>query len=287
MQVIDEVRQTFPVKQICSELGVSRSSYYRWKTAPEKQTSPALLETVRALHAQSRRSYGSRRMAQALRRHGLNVGRYRARTLMREAEITVRYARPRYRRADTASTVAPNRLDRQFQPDACNRVWVGDMTYVATTRGWAYVAIVLDLFARRIIGWACSMRPDTELVLTALERAWQARGKPAGVMFHSDQGVQYTSARFTAFLHEHSIVQSMSRRGNCWDNAAMERLIRSVKEEGLRDRSHQTVHDVDRDLCNYAAFYNAERLHSAIGYLTPIEAERAGARMVGQVSRKA
>ena len=273
MAIIDEVRRDFPVSLICRELGVARSRYYAWRTQPSRCVPAVLLDQVKQIHAQHRSCYGSRRMAAALCQQGIVVGRHRARTLMRQANVRVRYPRPRYRRADQVSPVAPNRLDRQFQPERPNHVWAGDITYVATTVGWLYVAVVMDLFARRIIGWACSRRPDADLVVTALDRAWQARGKPIDVMFHSDQGVQYSSTSFTTYLHDRRFVQSMSRRGNCWDNAVIESFFRSLKTEGLVDplaNQARAEHAVD----DYMIFYNTERLHSSLGYTTPVRADR-------------
>lgn len=273
MAIIDEARQDFPVSMICRELGVARSVYYPWLREPPRHSAARLLDQVKQIHAQTRHCYGSRRMVVALRQQGIVVGRHRARTLMRQADVQVRYPRPRYRRADQVAPVAPHRLNRQFQPACPNHVWAGDITYVATAAGWLYVAIVMDLFARRIIGWACSKHPDADLVVTALDRAWQARGKPAKVMFHSDQGVQYTSTAFTNYLQDRRFVQSMSRRGNCWDNAVVERFFRSLKSEGLVEHlANQACaeHAVD----DYMIFYNTERLHSSLGYANPVNADR-------------
>jgi len=273
MAIIDEARQEFPVSLICRELGVARSRYYAWRTAPRRIAPAMLLDRVRQIHAQNRQCYGSRRMAAALCQQGVVVGRHRARTLMQQAQLRVRYPRPRYRRADQVGPVAPNRLNREFQPARPNHVWAGDITYVGTAAGWLYVAIVMDLFARRIIGWACSLRPDTDLVVTALDRAWQVRGKPADVMFHSDQGVQYTSTAFTTYLHERCFVQSMSRRGNCWDNAVIESFFHSLKSEGLVEH-HADPARAERAVDDYMIFYNTERLHSSLGYATPVNADR-------------
>ena len=273
MAVIDEARQDFPVSLICRELGVARSVYYAWRREPPRRVPARLLDQVKQIHATARHCYGSRRMAAALRAQGIVVGRHRARTLMRQAGVQVRYPRPRYRRADQVGPVAPHRLNRQFQPAHPNHVWAGDITYVATAAGWLYVAVVMELFARRIIGWACSRRPDADLVVTALDRAWQARGKPAEVMFHSDQGVQYASTAFTIYLKDRGFVQSMSRRGNCWDNAVVERFFRSLKTEGLVGPVLDPVraeHAVD----DYMIFYNTERLHSSLGYANPVNADR-------------
>lgn len=273
MAIIDEVRQDFPVSVICRELGIARSRYYAWRREPPHPVPVRLLDQVKQIHAQARQCYGSRRMAAALRQQGIIVGRHRARTLMRHAGVQARYPRPRYRRADRVGPVAPNRLNREFQPERPDHVWAGDITYVATAAGWLYVAIVMDLFARRVIGWACSRRPDANLVVTALDRAWQSRGKPAEVMFHSDQGVQYTSTAFTTYLQDRGFVQSMSRRGNCWDNAVVERFFRSLKSEGQvehRADFARAEHAVD----DYMIFYNTERLHSSLGYATPLSADR-------------
>lgn len=273
MAIVDEARQDFSVSLICRELGVARSRYYAWRRQPLRHAPVRLLDQVKQIHAQNRQSYGSRRMAQALEHQGVEVGRQRARTLMHQAGVQVRFPRPRYRRADQVSPVAPNHLNRQFQPERPNQAWAGDITYVATAAGWLYVAIVMDLFARRIIGWACSRHCDTDLVVTALDRAWQARGKPAEVTFHSDQGVQYTSTAFTTYLQDRRFVQSMSRRGNCWDNAVVERFFRSLKSEGLVE--HLPDFDrAERAVDDYMIFYNTERLHSSLGYKTPVNADR-------------
>lgn len=273
MAIVDEVRQDFSVSLICRELGVTRSRYYAWRREPPRHAPVQLLDQVKQIHAQNRQCYGSRRMAEALEQQGVEVGRHRARTLMREAGVQVRFPRPRYRRADQVSPVAPNRLNRQFQPERPNHVWAGDITYVATAAGWLYVAIVMDLFARRILGWACSRHASTDLVITALDRAWQARGKPVEVMFHSDQGAQYTSTAFTTYLQDRRFVQSMSRRGNCWDNAVVERFFRSLKSEGQVEHCpdfDRAEHAID----DYMIFYNTERLHSSLGYATPVNADR-------------
>ena len=273
MAIIDEARQDFPVNLICREPGIARSRYYAWRREPRREPPARLLDQVKQIHAQNRHCYGSRRMAAALCQQGVTVGRHRARTLMRQAGVQARHPRPRYRHADKAAAAAPNHLNRQFQPARPNEVWAGDITYVATAAGWLYLAVVMDLFARRIIGWACSRSPDADLTVTALGRAWQARGKPAQVMFHSDQGVQYASTAFTTCLKDRGLVQSMSRRGNCWDNAVVERFFRSLKSEGrvehLADHAH-AEHAID----DYMIFYNTERLHSSLGYTTPVSADR-------------
>jgi putative transposase len=218
--VIRSLKKAWPVSVMCRLLKVPRSSYYTFaaRRPARAAASPALLRAVREIHNESRGSYGSRRMAQALQHQGHAIGRYRARSLMREAQLAVTRRRThRYRRADGEALVAPNLLERRFQPPAINQVWAGDITYVRTLQGWSYLAIVMDLYSRRIVGWAFALLPDTVLVIRALQRAREHRRPPPGLMFHSDQGCQYTSAHFVNELKANGIIQSMSRKGNCWD----------------------------------------------------------------------
>ncbi|MBB5547846.1 transposase InsO family protein, partial [Paraburkholderia fungorum] len=176
------------------------------------------LREVCAIHAQYDQTCGSRRMSQELRRRGHNAGRHRARNLMREAGVQVRVARThQYPKGGATATLAPNLLERAFDVAMPNRVWAGDVTYVWTQEGWLYLAVVMDLFSRRVVGWACSASPDTNLVIRALRLALDVRRPASGLMFHSDQGCQYTSHVFRYFLSQNGITQSMSRKGNCWD----------------------------------------------------------------------
>ena len=209
-----------------------RSSYYAFAGQVGKPAaSCVLLKAVREIHSESRSSYGSRRMARALQQQGHAIGRYKARSLMREAQLAVARVRThRYRKAEGEALVAPNLLERRFEPGAINRVWAGDITYVRTRQGWSYLAIVMDLHSRRIVGWAFALQADTELVIRALQQARSFRRPDRGLMFHSDQGCQYTSERFVSDLKANGIVQSMSRKGNGWDNAVVERFFRSLKD---------------------------------------------------------
>jgi putative transposase len=190
--VIRSLKKAWPVSLMCRLLKVPRSSYYAFAARPPKPAaSPPLLKAVRQIHSESRSSYGSRRMAQALQQQGYAIGRYRARSLMREAQLAVARRRThRYRKAEGEALIAPNLLERQFEPGAINRVWAGDITYVRTRQGWSYLAIVMDLHSRRIVGWAFALQADTELVIQALQQARQKRRPAAGLMFHSDQGCQ-------------------------------------------------------------------------------------------------
>jgi putative transposase len=217
--VIHSLKKAWPVNVMCRLLKVPRSSYYAFAGRPVKAAaSPTLLAAVREIHRESRASYGSRRMALALQQRGHAIGRYRARSLMNEAQLAVARRRThRYRKADGDALVAPNLLERRFEPPSINQVWAGDITYVRTLQGWSYLAIVMDLYSRRIVGWAFALVPDTVLVLKALQQARDHRKPPPGLMFHSDQGCQYTSAHFVNELKANGMVQSMSRKGNCWD----------------------------------------------------------------------
>lgn len=270
--MIDALKEAYPIRQLCQVMALPRSTYYaarrlrgrtRWQAAE--------VARVRQIHQETRHSYGSRRMAQELSSLGTPVGRYRARTLMRQAGVWSHpQRRHRYRPAGPAAKTAPNRLARQFCPPAPNQVWAGDVTYLPTRRGWLYLAIVVDLYARRIVGAACSAKVDTALVMQALEQAWRARRPQPGLLFHSDQGSTYTSTAFVTTLERLGIEQSMSRRGNCWDNAVVERVFRSLKHEWIGDRVYRDHAEAERDVLQYLwSFYNQRRWHAAIGHRPP------------------
>jgi transposase InsO family protein len=274
--VIRSLKKAWPVSLMCRLLKVPRSSYYAFAGRPARPAaSPALLRTMRQIHSESRCSYGSRRMARALQQQGHAIGRHRTRSLMREAQLAVARRRThRYRKAEGEALVAPNLLERRFEPGAINRVWAGDITYVRTRQGWSYLAIVMDLHSRRIVGWAFAMQADTELVIQALEQARRSRRPAAGLMFHSDQGCQYTSERFVSDLKANGIVQSMSRKGNCWDNAVVERFFRSLKSEWIGEQEYGSHELARRDIAGYIAdFYNYRRIHSAANHLPPVRYE--------------
>lgn len=251
---------------------MSRSSYYAARRARGRtRCDDTAIARVRQIHEETRHSYGSRRMAQELSSQGTHVGRYRARTLMRQAGVWSHpKRRHRYRPAGPVATIAPNRLARQFRPAAPNRVWAGDVTYLRTRRGWLYLAIVVDLYARRIVGAAFSTTADAALAVRALELAWRERRPGPGLLFHSDQGSTYASAAFVQTLQRHGIEQSMSRRGNCWDNAVVERVFRSLKHEWIGDQVYQDYAQAAQDVSQYLwSFYNHRRWHAAIGQRPP------------------
>ncbi|WP_259461555.1 IS3 family transposase [Paraburkholderia fungorum] len=278
IEVIHSLKKAWPVSVMCELLKVPRSSYYAVSTRPARvAAAPALLKAVREIHGESRASYGSRRMAQALQQRGHAIGRYRARSLMREAQLAVARRRThRYRKTDGEALVAPNLLERRFEPSSINQVWAGDITYVRTLQGWSYLAIVMDLYSRRIVGWAFAQLPDTVLVIRALQQAREHRRPPPGLMFHSDQGCQYTSAHFVNELKANGIIQSMSRKGNCWDNAPVERFFRSLKSEWIDDKGYPDHAYAERDIGAYIDdFYNYRRIHSAADGLPPARCEAA------------
>src|SRR5699024_7540039 len=237
------------VRMLCRLLEASSSTYYRHQKKPMTHDDLELVAEIKAIHKMHRRSYGTRRMSKEMRRRGHDIGRHRARTLMQRAEVwNDRKRHHRYRKADKPSHMAPNLLNRAFQPKAPDRVWAGDITYVPTPNGWLYLAIVVDLYARRIVGWSCSRTADTALALAALRMARSQRHPASGLIFHSDQGCQYSSMAFCEALKQWDIRQSMSRRGNCWDNAVVERVFRTLKHEWLKDQHYQSWMDVHEDV---------------------------------------
>lgn len=235
-----------------------------------------LKSRLRALFQQSRDSAGSRTLVLQLRGEGLTLGRYKTRSLMRE--LGLRSKQPGsspYPTVTVEHPTIPNHLDRQFEVERPNQVWCGDITYIWARQAWVYLAVVLDLCARRVVGWAVSQRPDADLTIRALDHAFEQRGRPSKLMFHSDQGCQYASRAFQQRLWRYQIQQSMSRRGNCWDNAPMERLFRSLKTEWMPavgyDNPQIARHDITQYLMGY---YNQKRPHTHNGGLTPLEAEK-------------
>ena len=280
-------RQMYPVRLLCAVLEVSRSGYYRFvqRGGGRAQPEPALIVQVQRLHRASRGTYGSRRLCHALRREGCQVGRYRTRTLMRHANLPRRRARRRPHTTDSrhASPIAPNHLNRQFTVAAPNRVWGSDITALWTQEGWLYVAIVVDLFSRKVVGWACAASMATRLVTMAFQMAVGQRHPAPGLLHHSDRGSQYASTEYQRQLRAAEMVCSMSRKGNCYDNAVVERVFRSLKEEGFSEQPPDTQAHATLGVIDYLAmFYNSRRLHSTLGYMSPnafeAQAARAGAR---------
>lgn len=279
-ELVDAEKANYPVEVLCDVLEVSRSGYYAWRTRPvsaRSRSDAQLAVEIAATHARSRKRYGSPRVHQALRRGGRRVSRKRVERLMREHGIVARQKRRFRRTTDSrhAHPIAPNIVERQFAPSAPNQVWAGDVTYIATDEGWAYLAVLLDLFSRRVVGWAMSSTNDTELALAALERAVRGRGVlPAGLVHHTDRGSPYASDEYRKALSVCEMVASMSRRGDCWDNAVSESFFATLRTELVDGERYPTRRAAERAIGDYIeSFYNIERLHSFLGYVSPVEFE--------------
>jgi transposase InsO family protein len=260
---------------------VYRSGYYAYiqglKNTDKLNREQKLMVEVKAIDKASFSSYGSRRMSESLKAKGVLVGRYKARSLMRKAGVACKQRR-RYKvttQSDHKHPVADNLLNREFTVSAPNKTWVTDITYLWTHEGWVYIAAVLDLFSRRVVGWAIDKHMREELIDNALKMAIGRRSPSVGLMHHSDRGCQYTSSNYQALLVNEGITVSMSRKGNCWDNAVMERFFGSLKSERTDYKQYKTRQEAKADAINYIEmFYNSQRLHSTLGYVTPMQFEK-------------
>jgi putative transposase len=283
--IIQRHRRVWPIRVQCRVLGVSVSGYHqhlarRREIAQRRHLSDeALLVHIRAAYAENRGAYGWPRIWRQLRAQGIRVGKQRVQRLMQEHGIQARGKR-RFRVMTTDSRhdlpIAPNRLDRNFTVAAPNTAWSGDITYIATEEGWLYLAVVIDLFSRQVVGW--SMRSDmrSNLVIDALEMALYQRRpeKKAGLLFHSDRGSQYASGDFRQVLEAYAITPSMSRKGNCWDNACSETLFGSLKVERLHGQRFATIRQAKDATISWLLWYNQTRLHSTLNYVSPIRFEQ-------------
>jgi putative transposase len=274
-------QETWPIAVLCEVLDVSRSGFYAYgqrQAAPWRdRDAVALLARVRAIHAETRQSYGSRRMAKQLQVDGFPVGRYKARRLMQAAGVVVRHRKrcPVTTDSRHGYAVAPNLLARQFHVAQSDTVWAGDITYLWTAEGWLYVAAVLDLHSRKVVGWAMSSRIDAVLVQEALRMALGRRGPAPGLIHHSDRGSQYACGAYQELLEAHGIRCSMSRKGDCLDNAVVERFFGSLKGERTALCHYATRQEARDDVIDYIEmFYNSTRLHSSLGYVSPNDFER-------------
>ena len=275
----DHVTQ-FPISRLCAALQVPRSGYYAWLTRPESpraQEDQRLLEKMRVLHTASRQTYGQRRLHAGLRQDGETCGKARVTRLMRQHQLVARLRRKH--RTTTDSThrepVAANVLNRQFTVTAPDQVWVSDITYISTWEGWLYLATVMDLGTRQIVGWSMGTTLDRSLVLNALTAALRRRHPAPGLIHHSDRGSQYASRDYQQLLTEHGLIASMSRKGNCWDNAPMESFFHTLKTELVYGSVYRTQMQARREIFEYIeVWYNRQRLHSALGYLTPNQYEQ-------------
>jgi len=271
-------RGAWPVNLMCEALGVSRSGFYAWRSRPPSQRSlddEVLGVQVRNSFIGSDRTYGARRVWHDVLEFGHRCGLHRIERLMRVQALR---ARPRRRGLPQdhgeRSAVANNVLDRQFRANGPNQKWVADFTYIWTAEGWLYVAVVLDLYSRRVVGWSMQAGMTSQLVADALMMAVWRRGKPVELLHHSDQGSQYTSEHFQKLLAEQGITCSMSRAGEVWDNSAMESFFSSLKTERTARKVYRSREQARSDVFDYIeCFYNPRRRHSTIGYVSPIQFE--------------
>lgn len=275
---IDAQRRAYPLPAMCETLAVSASGYRAWKRGGspgrKRLTDAQLLALIKAIHKELKGAYGSPRMVRELRARGFPASKPRVERLMRENGIRGRHKR-RYK-ATTDSKhnlpVAANLLDRNFSPTAPNQAWSADLTYIWTDEGWLYLAVVLDLFNREIVGWSIKPRMTVDIVTDALTMAWFRRRPAPGLIHHSDRGSQYASHAFQGKLAEYGMTCSMSRKGNCWDNAPTESFFNSLKNERVHGTRYTTRAQAVADLFDYIeVFYNRSRRHSTLGYRSPVQ----------------
>ena len=286
-RVVEDCRDAWPVQGLCRAIGISTAGYYAWRSRPESKRAVedrALLADIRQAHADSGGRYGSPRVHAALRAHGRRVGRGRVERLMRRHGVRGLVAqRRRVQTTDSrhAFPVAPNLLERKFSATSRpNQVWLADLTYIATGEGWLYMAAIMDLHTRKIIGWSMRDHLRAELATSALLMATQRQRPGAGLVHHSDRGIQYACGDYKAALDRAGITASMSRRANPLDNAPMESFFHTLKTELVHHRTYATQDEAKRDLFAYVeGFYNRKRLHSALDYRTPDQAERQAAHV--------
>jgi transposase InsO family protein len=279
---VEAHRERWPVRLMCRVLRVSAGGYYDWRGRPQSpgaERREALVVAIQAVHAEMRARYGSPRIHAELVARGEPCCVNTVARLMRREGIAAKTRRKFRVTTDSnhGRPVAENVLDRRFEPVAANQAWAADITYVATGEGWLYLAAVEDLYSRRIVGWSMSSRIDSRLVVDALEMALAGRRPGAGLVAHSDRGGQYASEHYQRLLAGRGITCSMSRRGNCWDNAPMESFFASLKKELTRGEIFATREEARASLFEYIeVFFNRVRRHSSLGYLAPAEYERAG-----------
>jgi putative transposase len=277
---IEDHRETYPVRLMCAVLEVSPAGYYAWRERPVSAragSNSTLLAEIRQVHHDSGQRYGSPRVHAALRTQGRGASRGRIERLMRRYGIRAIMARPRRVRTTDSRhdlPIAPNLIARDFTAAAPNRVWLADITYIPTAEGWLYLAAVMDMFSRKIVGWAMRDHMQVELPSAALAMAIKQQRPQHGLIHHSDRGVQYASRAYRDALTSAGITASMSRKADCYDNAPMESFFHTLKTELVHHRDYNNRAEAQRDIFAFIeGFYNRTRLHSAIGYIAPIEME--------------
>lgn len=279
-RLIDAAKEDFPVQRLCKVLDVSPSGYFAWRrrpASPRQREDLVLLAHIRSSFTLSRETYGSPRMTRELQDEGFNVGRRRTARLMRENGLNARQKRRFKRTTDShhAFAIAPNLIAQDFSAERPNHKWNADISYVWTAEGWLYLAVVLDLFARRVVGWAVSDRLHKELALDALRKALAIRQPEKGLIHHSDRGSQYCSLAYQAELRKHDIQISMSGAGNCFDNAVVETFFKTLKTELVWRTVFQTRAEAKDAVGRYIdGFYNPVRRHSTLDYVSPVQFEK-------------
>ena len=282
-RAIQEHDRRYPIRLMCRALSVSPAGYYAWRGRPESRRVAAnrtLLATIRVIHQESRQTYGSPRIWRALHKQGYQIGEHRVARLMRHDGLRAKTVK-KWRATPHSShrlPMAANTLDRQFTVSQPNRVWAGDITYVWTMEGWLYLAVLLDLYSRAVVGWAMGPRLIGDLTEQALSMALTSRQPHAGLLHHSDRGSQYAAGPYQQMLTTHNITASMSRKGNCWDNACVESFFGTLKRELVYHRHYATRDEAKQDIFEYIeVFYNRMRRHSTLGYHSPAEYEARAA----------
>ncbi len=279
-QLIDAAKESFPVTRLCQVLGVSQSGYFAWRSrpaSPRQREDLVLLAHIRSAFTLSNETYGSPRMTRELQDEGLQVGRRRTARLMRENGLKARQKRQFKRTTDShhAFPIAPNLLEQDFSATRPNQKWAADISYVWTNEGWLYLAVVLDLFARRVVGWAVSDRLHKELALEALRKALAIRRPGEGLTHHADRGSQYCSIEYQAELRKRGIRISMSGKGNCYDNSVVETFFKTLKSELVWRTVFHTRAEARQAIGRYIdGFYNPVRRHSTLDYVSPVQFER-------------
>lgn len=269
----------FSILRMCGVLQVSRSGYYAWRDRPESprtQANQRLVERMRQVHRQTKERYGAVKLWRALTALGVACGRHRVARLRRLHGLIARRTR-RFRlvvERHQFAPPAPNHVHQVFTAPAPNRLWAGDLTAIATRAGWLYLAVLLDLYSRRVIGWAMSATPDKQVAVAALQMALAQRHPVPGLIHHSDQGALYTSGAYQQLLAQQGLVASMSRKGNCYDNAVVESFFSTLKNELVHDRDYRTREEARAEVFEFIeVFYNRQRLHQSLGYVSPVQYE--------------
>ena len=277
--------KAYPVTILCKVMKVSRSGYYDFFHRFNNRTDgnpreDALSARIHAIFKEHRSKYGSRRILEQLKEEGYGIGRYKVQRIMKDLGLKSKISRRYKVTTDSRHSfpVAPNVLDRNFDVSVPNHAWTADITYVWTLEGWSYLAVVMDLFSRQIVGWAMDKRMKKQLTLDALAMAYFRRKPGAGLIHHSDRGSQYACHEYQKCLKQYRMVPSMSRKGNCWDNAPTERFFRSLKSERLSDYRFVSRRSAHLEVLDYISYYNAIRLHSSLGYKSPFVYEKEQCR---------